>query len=83
LTSFICVDDEVAVDDTVLCQCIVLYDYEAKREDEMTIYVDDVIQVFEKGEDQWWRGRLLDDVTEARVTSGLFPANYVQILNTI
>lgn len=81
--SYDAINDEVAVDDTVLCQCIVLYDYEAKREDEMTIYVDDVIQVFEKGEDQWWRGRLLDDVTESRVTSGLFPANYVQILNTI
>ena len=51
LFDVVCVDDKVAVDDTVLCQCIALYDHEAKSENEITIYVDDVIQVFEKGED--------------------------------
>ena len=53
-----------------------IYDYSATQRDELTISVDDVIEVYEKGEDDWWRGARVD---QGKV--GLFPANYVQILN--
>nr|XP_026690621.1 nostrin [Ciona intestinalis]XP_026690622.1 nostrin [Ciona intestinalis]XP_026690623.1 nostrin [Ciona intestinalis] len=57
---------------TVLCRCVAIYDYAATRPDELSIKEGDVINVFEKGEDDWWRG-------EVNNQSGLFPANYVDV----
>jgi len=64
----------------IICQCVAIYDYNATQQDELTISVDDVIEVYEKGEDDWWKGSRVDG-EEGKV--GLFPANYVQILNTV
>jgi len=66
--------------DVILCQCIALYDYASTRADELTIHERDVILVYEKGEDQWWRGSVLNDTNGK---TGLFPANYVKLLNTV
>jgi len=69
-------NDDVTENRNVICQCVAIYDYSATQQDELTISVDDVIEVYEKGEDDWWRGARVD---QGKV--GLFPANYVQILN--
>nr|CAB3264409.1 nostrin [Phallusia mammillata] len=57
---------------TILCHCIALYDYVATREDELSINEGDIISVFEKREDDWWRGQVGEK-------TGLFPANYVDL----
>ena len=57
---------------TGINQCVAIYDYDATREDELSIRQGDVISVYEKGEDGWWKG-------EVHGRIGLFPANYVEI----
>ncbi|UJR10945.1 hypothetical protein I4U23_015130 [Adineta vaga] len=51
----------------------VLYTYNAAHADELTIHPGDIIIVFERRADQWFRGNLHGKV-------GLFPGNYVQEL---
>ncbi|KAK0417848.1 hypothetical protein QR680_013239 [Steinernema hermaphroditum] len=52
-------------------QAIALYDYEAEKEDELTLRENCMVYVVRKNEDGWYEG-VLDGVT------GLFPGNYVQ-----
>ncbi|CAK8672395.1 unnamed protein product [Clavelina lepadiformis] len=65
-------DSHTSVDADELCRCVAIYDYAATREDELSIHEGDVIKVFEKGADDWWRGEVNGKV-------GLFPANYVDV----
>ena len=57
----------------------VIYYYDAKEEDELTLRVGDVIEVLSKdkevsGDDGWWLGR--GEVNGEKFV-GVFPANYV------
>lgn len=46
-----------------------LYDFVAEEEDELGFSAGDIIEVMDRTDPSWWRGRL-------RGRSGLFPANY-------
>lgn len=50
-----------------------LFDNEADEDDELSFAAGDVIEVLEKGEGGWWRGRVKGTNKE-----GLFPYNYVR-----
>lgn len=52
---------------------IALYDYQAADSDEISFDPDEIITNIEMIDDGWWRG-------ECRNQVGLFPANYVQLL---
>ena len=54
-------------------QCRALYDYDAQDTDELTIRAGDIITIVNKDNAGWWQGKL-------RGKSGLFPANYVEII---
>uniref|UniRef100_A0A7S2TNM1 SH3 domain-containing protein n=1 Tax=Lotharella oceanica TaxID=641309 RepID=A0A7S2TNM1_9EUKA len=55
-------------------QVIVLYDYNKKEQDELTLRKGDVITVSEKHDDGWWKG------TNNQGEHGAFPENYVKVL---
>ncbi|XP_061167166.1 nostrin-like isoform X3 [Saccostrea echinata] len=55
----------------VIGRCRALYDYDANRNDELTIKHGDVINLYDKQLDDWWQGEL-----QGRV--GIFPATYVE-----
>lgn len=46
-----------------------LYDFTAEEDDELGFCTGDIIEVLDRSDRSWWRGRL-------RGVSGLFPANY-------
>ncbi|XP_020508339.2 GRB2-related adapter protein 2a [Labrus bergylta] len=46
-----------------------LYDFRAEEDDELGFCAGDIIEVIDRSDASWWRGRL-------RGKSGLFPANY-------
>ncbi|XP_057315339.1 mitogen-activated protein kinase kinase kinase 9-like [Hydractinia symbiolongicarpus] len=55
----------------------VIYFYDRKEEDELTLRVGDIIEVISKdkeisGDDGWWLGK-----KQGEITVGVFPANYV------
>ncbi|TKR68127.1 hypothetical protein L596_024156 [Steinernema carpocapsae] len=54
-------------------KAVALYDYEAEKEDELTLRENCIVYVVRKNDDGWYEG-VLDGVT------GLFPGNYVQPL---
>ena len=56
-----------------ICRCEAQYDYEGQQSDELSIQPGDVIYVTEKIDDDWWQGNL-------NGTIGIFPANYVDVL---
>ncbi len=39
---------------TVVCKALAVYDYEASKEDELTLHEGETIEVTEKFEDGWW-----------------------------
>lgn len=51
-----------------------LYDYDAQEENEISFQEGETIYEIEQVDENWWRGRTVDGST------GLFPANYVQLL---
>ncbi|XP_013118370.1 hematopoietic lineage cell-specific protein [Stomoxys calcitrans] len=53
---------------------IALYDYQANDEDEISFDPDDIITHIERIDEGWWRGL-------CKNRYGLFPANYVQVVN--
>ncbi|XP_025016718.1 src substrate cortactin isoform X2 [Tetranychus urticae] len=55
-------------------KAIALYDYQAADYDEISFDPDDIITNIEMIDDGWWRG-------ECKGSMGLFPANYVQLLD--
>ena len=50
------------------------FEYEATDDDELTLHVGDMIEVICEVEDGWWRGSL-------NGTVGLFPSNFVELVN--
>ncbi|XP_043943814.1 src substrate cortactin-like [Protopterus annectens] len=52
---------------------VALYDYQGEGDDEISFEPDDVITNIEMVDEGWWRG-------QCNGKSGLFPANYVQLL---
>uniref|UniRef100_A0A1A7X3K0 Osteoclast-stimulating factor 1 n=1 Tax=Iconisemion striatum TaxID=60296 RepID=A0A1A7X3K0_9TELE len=50
-----------------------LYDFTAEESDELGFNAGDIIEVLDRSDPSWWRGRL-------RGKSGLFPANYTMQL---
>ncbi|XP_034396099.1 GRB2-related adapter protein 2a [Cyclopterus lumpus] len=50
-------------------QAKALYDFHAEEDDELGFKAGDVIELLDRSDASWWRGRL-------RGKSGLFPANY-------
>ncbi|XP_053142991.1 nostrin [Hemicordylus capensis] len=57
--------------DSICGTCMSLYDYQAKREDELCLKKGDVIVIYQKEEDGWWFGSL-------NGKKGIFPATYVE-----
>uniref|UniRef100_A0A7N6BSJ3 Intersectin 2b n=1 Tax=Anabas testudineus TaxID=64144 RepID=A0A7N6BSJ3_ANATE len=55
-----------------VCQVIALYDYTAANGDEMSFSKDQLINVLEKNNPDWWKG-------EINGNTGLFPTNYVKM----
>lgn len=50
-----------------------LYDFIAEEDDELQFCAGDIIEVLDRSDPSWWRGKL-------RGKSGLFPANYTEQL---
>ena len=50
----------------------VTFDYESANEDELTLHVDDVVDILGEDEEGWWKGTL-------HGTTGVFPSNFVEI----
>jgi len=55
-----------------------IYEYTAREGDELSFEVDELITNIEKVSTDWYKGTM---VTGGRRVSGLFPANYVKLLN--
>jgi cortactin len=55
-----------------------LYDYQAAEEDELTFDVDELITNIEKLDKGWYKGII---TRNGQKQVGLFPANYVKLLN--
>lgn len=55
-----------------VCQVIALYDYAAANQDEMSFSKDQLINVLDKNNPDWWKG-------EINGKTGLFPTNYVKM----
>ncbi|XP_022239851.1 nostrin-like isoform X2 [Limulus polyphemus] len=53
--------------------CQALYSYQAKLEDELTIFTGDIIKIIMKCDTNWWKGELNGKI-------GLFPSSYVEEL---
>lgn len=50
-----------------------LYDFTAEESDELAFSAGDIIEVLDRSDPSWWTGKL-------RGKSGLFPANYTELL---
>ncbi|XP_061735340.1 intersectin-2-like isoform X2 [Nerophis ophidion] len=55
-----------------VCQVIALYDYTAANKDELSFSANQLINVLDKNDPDWWRG-------EANGVTGLFPTNYIRM----
>jgi hypothetical protein len=53
-----------------------LYDYEKQQADELSFKAADVIEVHNRSDPEWWRGRKQNDDTSEAF---LFPSNFVQL----
>ncbi|KAF9114989.1 hypothetical protein BGX27_009317 [Mortierella sp. AM989] len=56
---------------------IVVYDYEKTEENEMSLTEGEIIRHIEKLDEGWWSGE-----SEDGTRSGLFPANYVEVIDS-
>eukprot|EP01117_Protostelium_nocturnum_P017261 TRINITY_DN7002_c0_g1_i1.p1 TRINITY_DN7002_c0_g1~~TRINITY_DN7002_c0_g1_i1.p1 ORF type:complete len:437 (-),score=193.79 TRINITY_DN7002_c0_g1_i1:34-1344(-) len=52
-------------------KCKVIFDYQAQRDDELSLKTGEVVVVLRKQEDDWWLGILNN-------TSGVFPSTFVE-----
>mmetsp|Transcript_20377 Transcript_20377/g.18517 ORF Transcript_20377/g.18517 Transcript_20377/m.18517 type:complete len:465 (-) Transcript_20377:28-1422(-) len=53
---------------------VALYDHEADADDELEFRTGDIVEVLETSDDGWWTGRF-------NGKEGLFPVNYVKVLD--
>ncbi|NXN99262.1 HCLS1 protein, partial [Rhinopomastus cyanomelas] len=65
-------DNIYEVDSLGTC-AVALYDYQGEGEDEISFDPDDTVTHIEMVDEGWWRG-------QCRGKTGLFPANYVKLL---
>nr|XP_057904565.1 GRB2-related adapter protein 2a isoform X2 [Doryrhamphus excisus] len=65
----------VGADVTHPAQVRAVYDFTAEEDDELGFCAGDIIEVLDRSDPSWWRGRMRDK-------SGLFPANYTKQLGT-
>lgn len=56
-------------------QVTCMYPYTAQNSDELTFQKDDVINVINKDDPDWWKGDLNGMI-------GVFPSNYVVVANS-
>uniref|UniRef100_A0A0N5CDC4 Cytoplasmic protein NCK1 n=1 Tax=Strongyloides papillosus TaxID=174720 RepID=A0A0N5CDC4_STREA len=69
----------ITVEGTRLSCGIALYPYEPQRDDELKLNKNDFVEILEKSQDGWWKGRCGNLI-------GWFPSNYIeeqQIIPTI
>lgn len=52
----------------------VTFDYEAQDADELTLKLDDIVDILGEEEPGWWKGQLGDRI-------GVFPSNFVEIID--
>lgn len=52
----------------------VTFDYEAHDADELTLKLDDIVDILGEEEPGWWKGQLGDRI-------GVFPSNFVEIMD--
>jgi len=65
-------DEPKAKKDDLICEA--LYNYDKTRDDELQLYKGQKILILEESEDDWWRGRNLENGQD-----GWFPSNYVEL----
>ncbi|XP_023698480.1 GRB2-related adaptor protein 2-like [Paramormyrops kingsleyae] len=63
--------DAIAHTQNQTLQVRALYDFKAEEEDELGFHAGDLIEVLNRSDASWWKGRLRGKV-------GLFPTNYVE-----
>ncbi|KAI9308328.1 hypothetical protein BJ944DRAFT_260437 [Cunninghamella echinulata] len=63
--------------------CQVLYDYEARTVEEITIQENDIVYIIEKADDEWWKAELKQVNTDEHGPIGLVPANYLEEVTPI
>ncbi|ORX95362.1 hypothetical protein K493DRAFT_25181 [Basidiobolus meristosporus CBS 931.73] len=68
--NYVCVEE---IPDQVPFLARVLYDYEERQSDELTIKADSVVDILEKTDVNWWKAQYQGNV-------GMIPARYVQQL---
>ncbi|GAB6032670.1 SH3-domain kinase binding protein 1 [Chamberlinius hualienensis] len=54
-------------------RCKVLFSYQPVNEDELSLEVDDVVDILEEVEEGWWKGHRMGKI-------GVFPSNFVEEL---
>ncbi|XP_070504190.1 CD2-associated protein-like isoform X3 [Chironomus tepperi] len=71
-------DDKVIIRDkasTKNRRCKVIYSYKENKEDELTLAVGDILEIFDEVEEGWMRGKLGNKV-------GVFPSNFVEVIES-
>ncbi|MDP2439323.1 MAG: SH3 domain-containing protein, partial [archaeon] len=58
-----------------ICIATAEFDFDPVQQGDLALKIGDVIRVFEKGENGWWKGRIGD-------REGVFPGNYVGNIKT-
>ena len=52
----------------------VTFDYEAQDQDELSLKLDEIVDILGEEEPGWWKGQLADKV-------GVFPSNFVELID--
>ena len=68
--------DVIAKKSKVKRHCRVLYDYCQQHGDELSLNVDDIIEIITEVEEGWWQGKLNGKI-------GVFPSNFVVEIDLI
>lgn len=50
------------------------FDYEAQDQDELSLKVDDIVDIMGEEEQGWWKGQLGNKI-------GVFPSNFVELID--
>ena len=52
----------------------VTFDYDSQDQDELTLKMDDIVDILSEEEPGWWKGQLGNKI-------GVFPSNFVEIID--
>jgi hypothetical protein len=58
--------------------CIALYDYESRTDGDLAFQTDDLLEILEKSDTDWWRAR-----NKISGMEGYIPSNYVAPLKSV